>query len=452
MDDLTRKQFLAASGATAGALWAANAMGVPGFGSPDQAMAAGKAFDPVVPPGDPTLPQIADKLMHNNWYIPVEPLAEDEIRVSFMGTAFVPRIAQAANSVFIEVGSGQSFVFDLGMGTLTKYQAMGVPYTRMQHLFITHLHADHMSDLTALYCFGPPHGRVTPMHVYGPSGPKLNGAVYDKEGTEAFCEALYAMCAWHREAFSFLPTDLKPTTENPNPGGGYDIVAHEFDYRAEGADAIAYQDDDVTITHFPAAHDRDGSVSYKLEFKGQSVVFSGDTKPTTWLPKYSKGVDVLIHEMALTPQTWVEHQSDLYPGDDGYSTNLAGSMEVQANSHTPEKGFGQIMAKCKPRLGVITHCHFNQDCFIPAMDAVRKQYDGPLAWAIDGMVINLRPGQDIKQRMSLMPDFAWDLMIAQYSSDELEPAKYKGPFAQYSDYTMEHIPAEWKKWPADNAE
>ena len=75
-----------------------------------------------MPPGSPTLPQIADKLMHNNWYIPVEPLAEDEIRISFMGTAFVPRIAQAANSVFIEVGTGQSFVFDLGMGTLTKYR------------------------------------------------------------------------------------------------------------------------------------------------------------------------------------------------------------------------------------------------------------------------------------------------------------------------------------------
>ena len=129
--------------------------------------------------------------------------------------------------------------------------------------------------------------------------------------------------------------------------------------------------------------------------------------------------------MALTPKTWVEHQSDLYPGDDGYSTNLAGSMEVQANSHTPEKAFGQIMDKCRPRLGVITHCHFNQDCFIPAMDAVRKYYDGPVAWAIDGMVINVRPGHDIKQRMSLMPDFAWDLMIAQYSTDELEPPKYK---------------------------
>jgi hypothetical protein len=67
-------------------------------------------------------------------------------------------------------------------------------------------------------------------------------------------------------------------------------------------------------------------------------------------------------------------------------------------------------------------------------------------------VINVRPGKDIRQRMSLMPDFAWDLMIAQYSSDKLEPAKYKGPFAQYSDYTMDHIPPEWKKWPSDNAE
>ena len=216
--DLTRKQFLAATGAAAGGLWAANAMGVPGFGGPDQATAAGKGFDPVVPPDDPTLAEMAWKLMKNNWYMPVEPLAEDEIRVSFMGTAFVPRIAQAANSIFMEVGTGQSFVFDLGMGTLTKYTALGVPFTRMEHVFITHLHADHMSDLTPLYCFGPPHGRVTPLHVYGPSGPRLKGAVYPKEGTKAFCEALYAMCAWHRESMSFLPVDLKPTAEIRTPG------------------------------------------------------------------------------------------------------------------------------------------------------------------------------------------------------------------------------------------
>ena len=41
----------------------------------------------------------------------------------------------------------------------------------MDHVFITHLHADHMSDLVALYCFGPAHDRKTPLHIYGPSGP-----------------------------------------------------------------------------------------------------------------------------------------------------------------------------------------------------------------------------------------------------------------------------------------
>ena len=81
-----------------------------------------------------------------------------------------------------------------------------------------------------------------------------------------------------------------------------------------------------------------------------------------------------------------------------------------------------------------------------------KYYDGPLAWAIDTMVLNLRPGQDIKQRMALIPDFGWDLMIATYSTDELEPPKYTGPYAQFSDFTMDHIPPAWKKWPADNAE
>jgi ribonuclease Z len=387
--------------------------------------------------------------MQNNWHLPVEDLAADEMRVSFMGTAFVPRIGQACNSVFIEVGTGQSFVFDIGSGTVMKYTAMGVPFTRMTNVFITHLHADHMSDLTMLYCFGPPHGRMTPLNVYGPSGPNLNGTVYNDEGTKAFCDALYAMCKWHREGMSFMYTGLAPCKEYPNGTDGYQIVAHEFDYRGEGPKAVAYQDDDVTITHFPAAHDRDGSVSYKLEFNGMRVVFSGDTKPTTWMTKYGQDVDLMIHEMALRPNVWVNHQAGLYQGDDGYAGNLVGSMEVQASSHTPEKAMGELLAATRPRLGVITHCHFNQDTFIAALDQVRQKYRGPLAWAIDGMVLNLRPGEDIKQRMALIPDFGWDLSISEYTTDDFTKPKYTGPYAQFSDWTMDHIPPAYKRWPSD---
>jgi ribonuclease Z len=442
MDNLTRKQFLAASGAAAGGLVAANALGLTGAG-PDSAAAADAAAG--TDASTPTQQEIARALIENNWYLPVEDLQPDEIRISIMGSSFVPRVGQASNSVFIEVGTGQSFVFDCGSGVITKYTAMGIPSSRMTRVFLTHLHADHMSDLTTLYCFGPAHDRQTPLHVYGPSGPKLNGVEYTSQGTRAFCSALFTMCEWHRESMSFLRTGLKPCDEYPNGTDGYQLVAHELPYTWEGDKAVAYQDDDVTIRHFPAAHDRDGSISYRLEFNGMSVVFSGDTKPTTWMIKYGQDLDVLIHEMALSVNDWVTHQAATYPGDADYQELYDQMQEVQDNSHTPELAFGETLAACKPRLGVITHCHFNQDTFITAVDRLRKKYDGPLAWAIDTMVLNVRPGQPIKQRMALIPDFAWDLGSMTYPSDAYATPKYNGPYAQFSDFTMRHIPPEYKK-------
>jgi ribonuclease Z len=376
-------------------------------------------------------------LIQNNWYLPVEELARDEMRISFLGSSFTPRVSQAMNSVFIEVGTGQSFVFDLGSGTITQYTKMGIPSSRMTRVFITHLHADHMSDLVALYCFGPSHDRKTPLHIYGPSGPVLDGVEHPDEGAEAFCKNLMALCKWHTEAFSFLSTGLK------NGEDGYQIVPHELPYRQ--SPGLAYQDDDVLITHFPAAHDRDGSVSYKVEFNGMKVVFSGDTKPTDWMRTHAKGVDVLIHEMALSVNDWVNHQAGLYPGDDGYDSVYAMMQEVQDNSHTPELALGETMAACRPKLGVITHCHFNQDTFITAVDRVRKRYDGPLAWAIDTMVLNLRPGKPIKQRMALTADAAWDLGTKTYLPEAYAAPKYDGPYAQFSDFTMKHILPPYKK-------
>ena len=45
-------------------------------------------------------------------------------------------------------------MFDCGMGVLANYVAMGIPYGRMDKIFIAHLHGDHMSELSAIYCFG----------------------------------------------------------------------------------------------------------------------------------------------------------------------------------------------------------------------------------------------------------------------------------------------------------
>jgi ribonuclease Z len=85
----------------------------------------------------------------------------------------------------------------------------------------------------------------------------------------------------------------------------------------------------------------------------------------------------------------------------------------------------------------------NQDTFIEGVSAVREHYDGDLAWATDLTVLNLRPGQPIKQRMGLVSEYPWDINTKTY--DNLAPPKYDGPYAQFSDFTMKGILPEYKK-------
>jgi ribonuclease Z len=357
-------------------------------------------------------------------FVPGTELKEDEMRISFMGTSFLPRVAQQCNSVFVELGNGDSFVFDFGSGVSSKYVAMGVQYSKMTRVFLTHLHGDHTSDLITLYCFGPASDRKTPLHIYGPS------ADHDDEGTDAFCKNLYKLCKWHREAFSFLSTGLK------GRGDGYDIVPHELPYMRTG---VAYAARGVRITHFPAIHDRDGSISYKLEWKGLSMVFTGDTKPNTYVLKHGKHVDVLIHEMVVPATVWATKNSGgLQPGERGYKAALKVAKEVQESSHTPELALGYILGKTRPRLGIGTHFQANDDTVPQALERVRAWYDGPFAIAIDGLVVTVTHAS-VNAALMQLDDFAWYPKPKVYPGRLLKPPKYKGPYAQLNRVLLDHV-------------
>ena len=355
-------------------------------------------------------------------FVPGTPLGPDQMRISFLGTSFLPRIAQECNSVYVELGNGDDFVFDFGSGVSAKYVAMGIPPSRMTRVFLTHLHADHMSDLTTLYCFGPSQDRKTPLYVYGPSGDTA------AEGTRVFCRNLKKLTRWHREGFSFLPTGLKVG------GDGYDLIATELPYMETG---VAYHHHGVTITHFPAIHDRDGSISYKLEWNGLSMVFSGDTKPNDYMLRHGRGVDVLIHEMVVPVDVWAAKNSGLTPEDDGWDQAVAVAQEVQDSSHTPEPALGYILGKTRPRLGIATHFQVNDDTVGPALDAVRTWYQGEFAFAIDGFVVTLSK-TDMELAMTHFDDFSWYPKPKLYPPKLLADPKYDGPYAQLNDRLLAH--------------
>lgn len=360
-------------------------------------------------------------------FIPGEQLADDQMRITFMGTSVVPRIAQQCNSVFVELGNGDSFVFDFGSGVSSNYVAAGIPPSRMDKVFLTHLHGDHVGDLITLYCFGPSQDRKTPLYLYGPSGDD------PEEGTQAFAENLKKLMKWHVEAFSFLSTGLKDGRD------GYEIIAKELPYMTVGG--VAYEENGVKITHFPAVHDRNGSISYKLEWNGLSMIFSGDTIPNYYMIEQAKGIDVLIHEMVVPPEVWASKNSGLNPGDPGWERAVAFALAVQRNSHTSQKAFGYILSQTNPRLGVATHFQANEDTVGPAIEDIRLSYEGPVAIATDLLVINVSKN-DILLRRAVVSDYAWYPQPYMYPQDQIAPPKYDGPFAQLNDTLLGSIVPE----------
>jgi ribonuclease Z len=324
------------------------------------------------------------------WADAIYPLAQhpatNQMRISFLGTSWLPRLSQAANSVFVECGPDQTFVFDCGSGVIEKYQTMGVPYSRMDKIFLTHLHGDHMGDLSFIYCFGPANDRKTPLYVWGPKGPNAASpmGLQTNEGTGSFCSLMKAFTKWHQNSFSFLSTGLT------NGLDGYDVIAAECPYETN---AVVYDTNGVRITSIPAVHDRDGAISFLLEWQGLKLCFSGDTRPNYFMLNSATNLDVLIHEVALPPELWAQ-KNGVPTNSPAYPATVQQMTEVINCSHTPAQALGYMLYQmyfrgAAPRLAVGTHTQLEEDTYDVLMNGIRSWYAGPVTLAKDMLVITV---------------------------------------------------------------
>ena len=114
----------------------------------------------------------ADIKKYPEHYIPgKETLAEDEMRVTGCGTwgPAPMRIGQGASCILVQLGNGESFIFDIGGGTVGNLFALGVHPAELDKVFITHFHLDHIGGIFALFdAMG--WARNTPLNVWGSSG------------------------------------------------------------------------------------------------------------------------------------------------------------------------------------------------------------------------------------------------------------------------------------------
>jgi ribonuclease BN (tRNA processing enzyme) len=64
----------------------------------------------------------------------------------------------------------ESLLFDLGPGSLRNLRTLGFKMDRLSTVFISHCHADHISDLVPFLWTIQIDGRQTPLQIYGPPG------------------------------------------------------------------------------------------------------------------------------------------------------------------------------------------------------------------------------------------------------------------------------------------
>jgi ribonuclease Z len=389
------------------------------------------------------------------YYPGQETLGPEEMRITFLGTWFAERFSQACNSIFVELGNGDNFVFDCGAGVLAKYNAMGIPQSKLTKVFLTHLHADHMNELSMLYAFGSSYGRMQPLYVWGPSRSNIPDPVTQAtypDGTADYCGFIQSAFKWHTESQSFLPTEVEgftpPSWDPTQSKDSYDLVPFELDWSANSgsiaaAGGNAYNYNGVTINYFPSVHNRAGAIAYKLMWNGLSMIFTGDTKPNYYLINQANGVDVLIHEMTTSPVVWTEKFAGVYPTDLNWGTALAASQAVQLSSHTVDKAFGYVLNQIAkspskaPRLAIATHFPASDDTIRPSLQNVRAWYPhGSVIIALDLMVVVVSP-QKYDIRRAVVPEFAWPPVVRIPSGTPL-PAKYSSATAQLDPTQLEN--------------
>jgi ribonuclease BN (tRNA processing enzyme) len=231
------------------------------------------------------------------------------------------------------------FVIDCGRGSPSAFVDAELDFTRLEAVFLTHLHADHTGDLAGmlLYPWGVragDNGPLAPIRVYGPTRPQ---ALPTGDAT------------FHRE------TTIHP--ELPAPGtadlvehilAGYAVRAIDVHVaaRSEGispAPVVVFDDGAVRVTAVAVTHGRAvPALAYRFDTADGSVVFSGDTSVNDDLIALAQGADILVHAVA-----------DL---DYLQRHGIAGAaLERMAALHTDVSEVGGVAERARVHELILTH-------------------------------------------------------------------------------------------------
>lgn len=292
------------------------------------------------------------------------PVVGQSFRVTLLGTAGPSMsIDRAEAGTLVQAGT-ETLLFDCGRGVPERLSQLGI--NNVNKIFLTHLHSDHTQGLPVLW-MSAWNGRGTnTLSIWGP------GTDVDQPaGVKELAAQLSGAFATNTHIRRDLVEKWAPEGIAINP--------------REVAEGIVYQSNGVTVTAFLVDHAPvKPAFGYRIDYAGRSVAISGDTRPSENLVKFSKGVDVLIHEVFNA---------------------AVGSTAATAAYHTLPEQAADIFNRTAPKLAV--YSHMAPAAFDASVRTRAAGYNGPLVVGTDLSTIDIGDSISIKGCASTAsPDIA----------------------------------------------
>lgn len=259
--------------------------------------------------------------------------------ILFLGTgASVPSRDRSLPCVAVRQGRSIS-LFDCGEGSQRQLMISPFSFMKIDRIFITHLHGDHILGLPGLLQTMGMSGRKDPVSVYGPTGllkalkSMLDACegeleyelrIEEVEGDEEFSFESFDVTVFrtvhNTSSVGFVYREHeRPGTFNKEKAERLGLIPGEDFSRLQAGETVKGVTPDQVIG--PAR-------------PGCSLVYTGDTVPCSEILNASKDVDVLIHEA-----TYTEDDSEL----------------AKEHFHSTAKAAAETASKCNVRMLALIH-------------------------------------------------------------------------------------------------
>jgi ribonuclease BN (tRNA processing enzyme) len=245
---------------------------------------------------------------------------------------------------------------DAGSGAFVRMGEAKLALASLDVILLTHLHIDHVAELPGIVkARAVSGGGPISFEVYGPPGRPAHGDIPAFPSTTRFIDLLFGP----QGAFAYLKDFAAP------------ITFKVTDLAGSGRSAVPrtlMSVNGMTIRAIAGHHGDAPAVIYRIEYRGHSIVFSGDIDPAGLpaLGAISQGAGLLVFNAVV-----------LDPPD---------SPAVLYELHSPPRAIGPVAAAAHVRVLLLSHLSPAVEGHREAVSAsLAAHYHGAVRYAEDGM-------------------------------------------------------------------